>query len=152
MNNATPSAAAASSHSTPAILPAMPRNTTIEEMASERWCQALALSMSEPKRCAARKVYRYSPSLARIVKPDTHRVRTAGGETGEGVLATRAQRLRVAADPHRALAHDQQGVGQHAHQRHPPARSIAYRTGDVEGGRGGVVGHGFAGGAGGAAR
>jgi hypothetical protein len=60
----------------------MPVNTMIEEMASERWCQALALSRSESKRRAVRKVYRYNPSLARIVKPDTHKVMAAGATNG----------------------------------------------------------------------
>src|SRR3990172_7343498 len=49
----------------------------------------------------------------------------------------------MADDTHRDLAHDQQGIGQHASQRHTPTRLIAHRTGGVEEGRREVVGHGW---------
>ena len=45
-------AARASRNGIPAMVPAMPTTTTTDEMASERWCQALARSRSERTRRA----------------------------------------------------------------------------------------------------
>jgi len=74
----TPIAARASKPDNPAILPATPSNTIIDEIASLRWCQAFACNIGERTCLATWIVYWYKASLIKIDSRATARLTGVG--------------------------------------------------------------------------